>query len=248
MSLILDALRKAERERNVGKPAGMDALVQPFPALVIRPQRPVWPWLAGATILLLVVALSVLLVRRHRASPPPPVAAAPVPAPAPVAQPPPALIPAEEVMDLPEEPEPELASADPEPEPDMGSSTLITPPPRPLTPVDVETLSQVPQSEPAPEPEEPARPATEVETVTLDPAPEPALRRYKDLPSSYRADFPKLTIDVLVYDAQPALRWAMVSGKRYREGETTVEGPRIAQIAREGVVLEYRGEKFLYPL
>jgi hypothetical protein len=38
-----------------------------------------------------------------------------------------------------------------------------------------------------------------------------------------------------------------VNTVKYREGETLSEGPRVASIVREGVVLEYRGDRFLLP-
>lgn len=238
MSLILDALRKAERERKLGAPRSADALTQPFPPLVICTRRPLWPWLVAATAMLAGAALTLLLVRRPEPAPPAPVVAA-----APVPEPAPAMIPADEILDLPPaEPDPapqQLSELDElEADPELVNPTVIAPG-APLEPVDVEPVEEAPAA---------AAPEPEVRTITLDPAPEPPLKRYKDLSAQYRADFPKTTVDVHVWDEQPQLRWVMINGKRYREGETIVEGPRIAQVERDGIVFEFRGESFLYPI
>jgi general secretion pathway protein B len=53
---------------------------------------------------------------------------------------------------------------------------------------------------------------------------------------------------VHVYDRSAAQRFVRVNGRRYREGETLAEGPLLVAIARDGLVLEYRGQRLLYPL
>lgn len=73
-----------------------------------------------------------------------------------------------------------------------------------------------------------------------------ALRRFKEMPPAYRAQFPAFSVDVHVYNADPARSFVLINGKRYRGGDTIAEGPRIDEIVSEGIVFEWRGEKVLY--
>ncbi|GAC1627938.1 MAG: hypothetical protein NVS9B10_17370 [Nevskia sp.] len=75
-----------------------------------------------------------------------------------------------------------------------------------------------------------------------------SLRRFKEMPPAYRAEFPPLTIDVHVYNADANRSFVIIGGKRYRAGDTLAEGPRIADIVSEGIVFEWRNEKVLYAL
>src|SRR3546814_12272962 len=68
------------------------------------------------------------------------------------------------------------------------------------------------------------------------------------MPIRYREQFPVRTLDVHVYDPDPAKRWVMIDGKRYREGDTLASGPQIAQIIESGVVFDYQGAQDLLPV
>ena len=74
------------------------------------------------------------------------------------------------------------------------------------------------------------------------------MRSFREMPPEYRADFPQITIQVHVFEQIPAQRFVIVNGRRYREGETLAEGPALVEIVREGLVLDYRGERLLYPI
>jgi general secretion pathway protein B len=56
---------------------------------------------------------------------------------------------------------------------------------------------------------------------------------------------PELRLDLHVYTANPAERYAFINMHKVREGETTVEGVQVKEITRDGVVLDYRGTEFL---
>ncbi|WP_273457608.1 general secretion pathway protein GspB [Nevskia ramosa] len=88
------------------------------------------------------------------------------------------------------------------------------------------------QTAPVPAPAQPASPAS--------------VRRLKDMPPAYRADFPPIAIDVHVYNDNPQRRFVLINGRRYREGDALSEGPRIAQIVPEGIVFDWRNEQVLY--
>ncbi len=58
---------------------------------------------------------------------------------------------------------------------------------------------------------------------------------------------PPLHLDVHVYAADPAARFVYINARKYTEGSTLREGPTLVRIRRDGVVLEYRGKRFLLP-
>jgi general secretion pathway protein B len=104
-------------------------------------------------------------------------------------------------------------------------------------------------AEPAPAPAitHPA-PVTSVQRVQLDPAPAPQIPKLGDMSVDYRAAFPAISLDVHSYDSAPKKRFIMIAGKRYNEGDALPEGPRIMQIVQDGVVFEFRGEQVLFPM
>lgn len=101
---------------------------------------------------------------------------------------------------------------------------------------------------PAPAPEVTRAPVTSVERVQLDPAPPPQVPKLGEMPVDYRAAFPALSLDVHSYDSSPKKRFIMIAGRRYNEGDALQEGPRIVQIVPEGVVFDFRGEQVLFPI
>ena len=77
---------------------------------------------------------------------------------------------------------------------------------------------------------------------TLQLAPDGAsLQNYVEL----NGKLPELRLDLHVYAAKPAERYAFINMHKVREGDLTPEGARVMQITSEGVVLEYRGTEFL---
>lgn len=58
---------------------------------------------------------------------------------------------------------------------------------------------------------------------------------------------PDLHLDVHVYATKPAERFVYINMRKYREGNTLAEGPVLERIRRDGVVLDYRGLRFLLP-
>ena len=70
---------------------------------------------------------------------------------------------------------------------------------------------------------------------------------YYELPFNVRKDLPALTVSMHVYAAVPAQRFVVVDGERKVEGETIKEGLTLREIRADGIVLEFRGQKFFYP-
>ena len=262
MSYILEALRKAERERNPAQPDQPQAITRPRFVQIssLQQLRPYRPILVAGLCLSLMIALVILLVMkdRHATTPTTVVPVAAIPAPAPAAQLAntmamtqmygdgrgPATL--DDLMDAGSEPVTDEASlysnvgsvgapgafSDPSPIADVPVPEEATAPSQPLEPV----------------PTAPAAPTTSVERMQLDPAPQPQIPKLRDMPSDYRAAFPVISLDVHSYDNASKKRFIMIAGKRYNEGDALAEGPRIAQIIPEGVVFDFRGEQVLFTI
>jgi general secretion pathway protein B len=107
--------------------------------------------------------------------------------------------------------------------------------------------------EPPPPPAPPAGKASPGKPAAERPVPQALtqqapLRRFREMPPEYRADFPALDIQVHVFERAAQQRFVIINGHRYREGERMAEGPALIEIVKEGLVVEYRGEKVLYTL
>jgi len=74
---------------------------------------------------------------------------------------------------------------------------------------------------------------------------EPEPIGYWDLPDSVRADIPEIKFSVLVYAAKPADRFVLINGQRLEEGDTAQPGLEVKEIRRDGVIFSYRLYQFL---
>lgn len=236
MSYILDALRRAERERNLGKAPSLQVVMQHDAG--DRPRNTARLLLIAVTLLAVAGAIAALLLRQPSA-PEPRISETPAAAPA--------VAPAapEAVAALTDE-APELSSLD----------DLAEPEPAPIAPPEVEPdLGEIAEPVVALQPEDLQQTAPPPPTVDAEIAPPPtqpanagSVPLLRDLPPAYRADFPALSVEVHVFDRLPEKRWIMIGGRRYREGEVLGEGPRIVEINEEGIVFDYRGQQSLYPI
>jgi general secretion pathway protein B len=216
MSFILDALKKAEAERQ--RQTGPTLLE----VRVAQPRRrfPTWTLVIGA--LLVINILLLIAFELHRPAPAAepaaratPAAAAPVTA-APVAPAAPAAAPAI------------VAAPPPAPAPTAG----------PSIPPDVADQSgdNPADFEPAVSPGGAAA-ASAANSSTRRPRP-PSL-------SDVGGDIPDLRLDLHVYAARPADRYALINMHRVHEGDVLPEGARVVAIDRDGVELTYHGTDFM---
>jgi len=241
MSFILDALKKSEAERQ--RQAG-PALLE---MRVVRPQRRIPPWLLIVGAVLIVLNLGGMLWLFLRPSPPatgtaavtrPPAAAAGAPAGTGGA----ASVAAGGSADG----LPQLAPGERLIGPG-GTSSSLNEVPRlagdgagainaaGAAPAGAGTGAGA-ASDPDVNPADfvPAGPAT-TRTRTAN------LPSYGDVSNQV----PAMRLDLHVFDAEPARRYAFINMKKVREGETTSDGSRVLEITRDGVVLDYRSTEFL---
>lgn len=255
MSFILDALQKSERERHAGQAPALDeALTRPLPELR-RGRREAETALVIRTVLVvsavfLIAGLTWWLLSRTASAPAPvagpagPVAVAepapslPEPAPAPT----PALRIDPERLQAPvAAPDlgPEAASLDELLDESEPATRRAPPTDAYVQPEDTTAKADAAVAGAGPA-EEPAAAAS-----TPPPKPPGEVRRLKDMPPSFRGEFPALSVQVHVYDANPLRRFVLVNGKKYRETDTLVEGPQVIEIVEHGIVLEQRGTRVL---
>lgn len=274
VSYILDALRKSDAQRRLGRPPDINA-PGTAPAPRARPRR--WlPMLVMAAVAVVLVALVLAgrgfaplpqwLAGSDRAAPTgQPVV--PEPAPAPVA-PDPTESP--ETMAETAATEDEVPSAERSPAPVEPPLTVVSRP----APERARDRPPPVRDQPPPAPDrlvEQARqtePAVDVTPTTVTPAPAPdtasasvvppaeepleawaperrEFLRQWELPLSVRRDLPDLRLNIHVFSAQPQDRFVLINGERRIEGDDLGRGVSLVEIRREGALVRFRDYSFL---
>jgi general secretion pathway protein B len=225
MSYILDALKKADAERERRGVPGLHAQAAGL-AGEERRSGGLLRWAAGAGALLLVAALAWWWVGVRDAAPVPPTAtpsAPTAPAPqAPVAQAPAVQTP---VVQAPVMQAPVMQAPATQTPPDAAVA-----PPRVIVPPAPPAL--VPS--PAQAPPATAASAARSERVVALAQLSPELRR----------QLPPLTVSGAMYAPQPAARLIFINGQVFREGDTLTEGLVLERIGPASSVLSLRGTRF----
>ena len=249
MSYILEALRKADAERERG--AVPDIHTQPLFANDgdESPRRP--PWVVpvlGASVVLLVAALAFVLLRgRDDAT----VAAraaqgssgSVVPAPSAVATPKPPAAPPAQASAAPPPTSPAAA-----PRESSGAAAPRTDAPAARTPP-ASLREAAPPAARKPAPEAPAR-ADKRETVAAAAPPTAAAERVhsiNELPDDVRRQLPNFTFGGAVYSDNAANRMLIVNGQLFNEGGQPAPGVMLDQIRLKSAVFRYRGYRYEMP-
>lgn len=226
MSYILDALRRAEadRERERGAVPGLHSPALPADAaLPARAARAWLPWAGAGTLLLAGLAGGWWWADSSRETPPapaplPPAAAAPAPA---------AAAPA---------PVPTAPSA-----PAVVAATMAGPP----------ASATSPYLPPAPPPVTVATPAPAATPALTRPpaaAPQARLPLVSELPEATRRALPRLAFGGSVYSDDPASRLVIVNGEVQREGAALANDLVLEQIRPRELVLRFQGLRYRQPL
>ena len=229
MSYILDALRRAEAERQRGAVPGLQDQPQPLSAPAAAPAA--GPSRVGLWAL---TAIGLLAAGGAAAwwwlKPP---AAAPM---APVV----AVAPAQPVVQV-APPSPPAAVA---PAPVVPAAVSSAPAVAAATPALVLPPIPAQPAEPAAEPpKKPAsRPAAAASVAPVAPAPD-AVRR-QDLPENVRQQLPALTVAGATYSENPRYRMVIINGQVVQEGDTAAPGVVLETIRPKEVVLRAQGYRF----
>ena len=75
----------------------------------------------------------------------------------------------------------------------------------------------------------------------------PRLMTIDELRLNGTLQLPELHLDIHVFADDPAERFVFVNMTKYRENSQLAEGPVVAEITTDGVILDYQGRKFLLP-
>lgn len=222
MSYILDALRRADSERERGRVPGLHA--QPGGSAADDDDMPDgrggmrWGFVASLLGLALIVVFAWMAFGRDKpievivSAPPPLVQPVPVPAPAALVVPAPVQEPVAAVT----------ASA--------PASPTTTPAER------TASVTDKPQRKPAPAKREPVRAAP--------PPDEPKAMPMSELPDDVRRELPALSISGASYSASRASRMLIVNGQLYHEGDLIAPNLHLEQIRLKSAVLRYKNYRY----
>jgi general secretion pathway protein B len=231
MSYILEALKKAQAERQLGNAPTIHAPPPSYASADTRSSRK--PVIIGIAAGALVVALGALVLLRQPA-PAPTVQVASAPAPAPVAAP--VAVPAAPVVAaLPAAPEP-AAPAKPEAPVKPKAPPVSAKPPAPAP-------KPAPRAEPVEALPEPARPVL-VAAAPAAPSAEDHIGPLQSLPESVQREIPKVSFGGYIYSPNPAERLLLVDKMLRREGEEVAPGLVLERLLPKAAIMNYRGSRY----
>jgi general secretion pathway protein B len=226
MSYILDALRRADAERERGTVPGLHAKPLTHEALPeAAPARRV-PWLpiaVGSGVAVLGLAGLAWWLRPAAVATPVVPAAVIAAAPAPVTVPPapaPAPVPAAPIAPV-----------------------VVVPPPPAAAPAPKPAAAKAERPAKQEKPEKAERP----EKPAAKPAPPPATP-FAQLPPEVRSQLPPITVGGSIYSDSPASRFVMINGQVVREGEPAATGVVLERIGPKSAVLRWREWRIEVPL
>lgn len=217
MSFILDALKKSENERQQQATTEFATI----PSAAAAPATPRWIWVL---IGLLVINIAIVAVAMLRPGSEPTVA-----------------LPA--AIDTP-------AARTTAPAAAADEASFA------------ERISTANVQRPAPAPREASPTPRQVaaaplprDAATVDSGPQPmvdersslALPTLNEIRLNDGVQLPDLHIDIHVYGAAPADRFVFINMQKHQEGSVLDSGPRVEEITPDGVVLDYRGTRFVLP-
>ena len=218
MSYILDALRRAEadRERERGQVPGLhtQAPAATESAIAAGPRR--WlPWAGAGLLLTCGIGAGIWWASGPQQTPAP--AQAPQPVPAPVASTAPAPLPSPAAPVTPATSAPAVSVTTPSPAASVSPYLPPAPPP--------DTVRAAPA-----------------------PAVEARIPRLAELPENTRNELPKLAISGTVYSDDPASSFVIINGEVQREGARLGADLVLEQIRPRELVLRFKGQRYRQPV
>jgi len=221
MSYILDALRRADSERERGAIPNLHAKPE---ALIdadddeggsSRPHPLLWAVIGLSVVLAGVLAWQ--FMGSSPAEPAPMQVSIPTPAPTPASAPAPAPV-----------------------------ATIAPPLPQPtLPPVAMAPIQPVPQAPVQAAPRRlPARAATKASAPASAAAPERPVMTLSELPENIRRELPQITVGGAMYSENAANRMLIINGQVFHEGDKVSGELVLEQIKLKAAVLAYKGYRY----
>lgn len=222
MSYILDALRKADQERNLGEVPDLEAAHW---GVRRHSRSQYWKWAVGSLLVFNVLLVAFLVIDRDK-EPAGRLSTRQVPVEG-------ALPPDRPVVPIPAEP----------------AGAQLTETLRPRVPVR-QPVVKAPATQPEPAPGAVSAPAPESRAAAPTAPVAPAATGEFDVPEwgelslEFRSRLRLPSIDVHVYAEDPGRRFIMADLKKYREGETLDNGALLEKIHPGSIQLNYEGTRF----
>lgn len=232
MSLILEALRKSEAERQAASLPGLIGTPESFRGGARRR----WNWLWWLPLVLLLGLALGWWLPRWLDEPTQPAPAADSPAP-------PESEPSGSDLAAPASPANPRAR-----ELAKHAEQLTPPPPAPTTAPASAPASATPptvQSTPAASPPPIAAPPQADNPAASASETTPDAARLALMPSAQRQLLPALKLSVHVFNPDPARRFAIVDGRRVVDGDALGQGVTLREIRRDGLLLDVNGQPWL---
>lgn len=240
MSYILEALKKAQAERQLGDTPTIHAPVLDAP---VERHAPLRKPLVGVVAVMGVVIAALGAVVWRQAAAPAPVTAPSTPVPVP------ALPAAVQVAATPQPAQIAVAPADsaaapapakPVPVPTPAARVTPAAPPPPAVPVT-----------PAPPPATVAKAPAPAAPVPVPQADEPAraepVQALRDLPEPIRRAIPPVAMSGYMYSSNPADRLILIDKVLRREGDEVAPGLVLERLEAKGAVFAFRGYRYRMP-
>ena len=255
MSYILDALRRAEAERERGAVPGLQSQQHSLEGEDEAPERSrvlVWAVIALAFALIATLAWTLL---GGPSGPARQIAEGPVTlAPTPTATAAPAPQSLAEIAAAP----PPMAAPAPTTIAAPPQATTLPVPARPSVQTQASTQIQMPSTPPTPRPviaatPKPAAvapavalaaPKTPTATPTAAAASEPRIYAQSELPADIQRELPRVAINGSSYSGDAASRMVMINGQVFHEGDQLSAGLVLDKIRRRSAVLAYKGFRY----
>ena len=223
MSYILDALRRADAERDRGEVPGLHT--QQFGVLPGDDEAPRRPRLLIGIVVVLAVALAGLLAWNFFG--------ASEPVPKPVAAPP-----------LAQSPPPPLALAPVLPVlPVPASQARAMPMPMPQASVRPASAARETMAA-RPPARAPVRRELPASASTPLPSPDDRIYTLTELPEAIRRDLPKIAFGGASYSGDKASRMVILNGQVFHEGDTVAPGLVLKQVRQKSAVLTWKGYRY----
>ncbi len=230
MSLILEALKKSDRQRR--QQDGQVPKVRKQTLFLNRGHRRTYGLLSSALIVVVLAGLGYWMVLMFRSGPPNLVSGSASPA------------PEEKVLPVQAVDQPEAAKdvdVSTLPVPPIPQTSVAPPPPLPGRPAKTETRPS------ASAPDVPDRTAQQALETDADESPGPInvdVPSYADLSRELRSRLPWLKMSMHFYTDAPERRLARINDLLLHEGDRIDDDLEVVEIRPTGVVLNYQGMAF----